>query len=848
MIALLLAATLALPAGAEAVRIADDAWPEKIAEVRAGERVWWWSKDCVPQLLTAGPSAMECAAPMVRRVLVVDRDSGKKLPGARVVWGTDAMRVDLPDAMLPSAITGVDGDALLQFPPSGMVRVRVDGPRAASWWQSVTPGDAPVRLAAVPASPASVQVTVAGSEPALHAVVQIEVSDVRSWAVARDGRITIPAIPPVPVTVATWSDASAPVVMELDAAQLPRVLDLPRGWSVSGRIVDARRRPIEDAAIEGIVAIGKLPRGLRRHARSTRAGTFVLHGIPAGPMQLKFRKAGRATVVRGIEAVGDVDAGDITLRASRQLALRVVDSGGRPVAGATARVTGGPSGSTGRDGIARIDAVSAEDDVAVQVAAEGFRATEIEVAVDAKFPLDVELSRGVRVIGSVVSAKSGERAGPGDVLVNNNGTQRVVTFDESGAIDIGGLDQGKLAFEIRAQAMTPLKIDARTLSAGEIWDLGTLRLDQGAAIAGIVLDGQMPLPGARIRALRRSGVDAGLAVVMSDWIAATSGDDGAFTVAGLASGSHVLLFDALGFAPRVVTVDVDADAGDGDAKPMKVALERARGLAIDCAPVRRCGSEARLLYAGAEYPWASASATLRDGKARIAAAAPGNSLLRLVGEGQVVHERTVAIGAAAETEVEIRLVDATLRGIVSSAGRARRDGGTVELRARTSPSAGVPIYLEHRTPDGQVSGGAWQSDLPSMESAPVDESGQFVFAELEPGQYEAIYRREGRASRPVTLTAGPGISNVVIEVAPGELRGRVMKEDGTPAGFATVKIIDASRSELVVRSDQFGRFEAIGIAAGRAIVSAESDRMHAATEVDIDLRGTASVELVMRRE
>jgi hypothetical protein len=103
MIALLLAATLALPAGAEAVRIADDAWPEKIAEVRAGERVWWWSKDCVPQLLTAGPSAMECAAPMVRRVLVVDRDSGKKLPGARVVWGTDAMRVDLPDAMLPSA-------------------------------------------------------------------------------------------------------------------------------------------------------------------------------------------------------------------------------------------------------------------------------------------------------------------------------------------------------------------------------------------------------------------------------------------------------------------------------------------------------------------------------------------------------------------------------------------------------------------------------------------------------------------------------------------------------------------------------------------------------------------------
>jgi hypothetical protein len=765
MIAILLAATLALPRGAEAVRIADDSWPEKTMEARAGERVWWWSADCAPQLLTDEAPAIECANPVSRRVHVVDRDSGKKLAGVRVIWGTDAMRTDLPDAMLPGAVTDAEGDLVLQVPANGGVRVRVDGPKVASWWQVLATGAAAQRLAAVPAAPAVLQLTIGGSEPASRAVVQLELSDVRSWAVAKDGRVTLPAIPPVPVMVAAWSEASAPAVVQLDAAMMPRTLDLPRGSSVSGRIVDARRRPIEGAAIEGVIAIGKLPRGLRRRARSTRSGTFVLRGIPTGPMQLKLKKPERATVIRRVEALDDVDLGDITLPASRQIALHVIDGAGQPVAGATIRVTDGPSGVTGRDGVARIEAVTAEDDVTVKVAAKGYRAAELDIPADAKFPLDVELSRGVRVVGTVVSAKSGERVGPGDVLVNNNGMQHIVSFDESGLIDIGGLAAGKLALEIRGAGLVPTKLDARTLGADETWELGTLRLDDGVVLTGRVFDGEAPLPGARVRALRRGGANAALAVVMNDWIAATAGDDGTFTLSGLGEGSHVLLVDAAGFAPRVLTAAADAEA-------LKVKLERARSLVIDCAPVRRCGAEARLLYAGPEYPWAAASAAIQDGKARIVAAGPGAAVLRLVGEGHILHERPVQIGAAAETEVQIRLVSATLRGTVSSAGRLRRDGGIVELRASIATSAGIPIYVENQTPDGQSVGGGWQSELPSLESAPVDESGQFLFAELEPGEYVATYRHEGIASKPVTLMVRPGTSHVTLEIAPEEISSR----------------------------------------------------------------------------
>jgi hypothetical protein len=850
MIAILLAATLALPPGAEAVRINGDALPEKVTEATSGERVWWWSNDCAPQLLTADAPAAVCTAPMVRRVLAVDRASGKKLPGARVVWGTDAMRADLPDAMLPAAVTGEDGEAVLPLPPTAEVSVRVDGSRAASWWQSVTPGAAPVRLVAVPAAPASLQVTVAG-EPAANARVQIELSDSRSWAVTRDGKLTLPALPPVPVRLIAWSDDSAPLVLDLDAARLPRTLDLPRGVAVRGRIVDARRRPIEGATIEAVVPIGSLPRALRRHAQSGRAGTFALRGIAMGPAQLKIQKAGRATVVRGVDAnadadadaQGDVDAGDITLNASRQIALRVLDRDRQPVAGAAVRVTGGPSGATGGDGLVRIDGVTAEEDVAVHVTAMGFRAADLDVPANAKFPLDLELSRGVRVVGRVVNAKSGASAGPGDVLVNDNGTQRVIAIDESGAIDIGGLDAGKLALEIRAHALAPLAIDARTVTTGETWDLGTLQMTEGTLLTGRVVDRDRdePLAGARVRVLRRGDTGAALAAVMNDWIATTADDDGSFTVSGLGAGPHIVMFDAPGFAPRVLTI-----AAEPDIKPMKVELDRARALSIDCAPVRRCGSEARLLYAGSAQPWASTSAPLRGGQARIVTAAPGTALLRLVDGGEVVHEREVQIGATAETELRIRLATATLRGTVASAGRPRRDGGTVELRARTTPAAGVAIYVENRTADGQPLGGSWQTDLPSFESAPVDDAGHFVFAELEPGQYDATYRREGRMATATTLLVQPGTSEIVLEIAPGELRGRILHEDGHPAAFAPVAILDAAGTRSLAHSDQFGNFEALGIAPGRAVVTVEDAYTAAAAEVDVDAQRTAVVELVMR--
>ena len=813
--ALSLAVALAFPPGAETIRISEDLWPErqKIESIKHGERVWWWSSECAPQMLTAD-DAVACTPTKSLRI-----QTG--VAGARVIWGTDAMLAHLPDAMLPFAITDADGIATLQVHASDPVHVRVDGPRYASWWQTN-----PTRIAVVPASPSVVNVT-PGSRTFVE--LQLPTSDVRVRSVARDGRVILPAIPPVPVTLIAWSESAAPIVM--DVAQIPRTIELPRGTTISGRVVDARRRPIEGVAVEAIFAIGKLTRGLRRSVQSTSAGAFTIRGIPEGPAQLKLSKPQLVTIVRRID--GDTDLGNITLRAAGKAEVRVVDVDGQPIAGATVRVTDGAKATTNRDGIAHLDGVPANEDLTLHVSARGFRAADVVE----KSPIVVELSRGVRVIGNVVDAETGSAAGPGDVLVINNGAQRVVAFDATGAIDIGGLDEGTLSLEVRAPSLAPLPIAKRDVVADETWNLGTLRLDAGSAIAGRVVDEDgAPLAGARIRALRPHARGPEVAAVMNDWIATTSRDDGSFVVRGLGDGSQLLMFDAAGFAPRMQTMKEDAE----------VVLQRARGLIIDCAPIARCGSEARLLYAGAAYPWASATSAIHDGTARIATAAPGAALLRLVHGGSVVHERTVQIGATPETRVEIRLAAATLRGTVMSAGRARRDGGVVELRKKLSPAAGIPVFLERRTSDGLVVGEGWVGDLPSMHSANVDANGRFIFEDLDPGEYEATYRRDGRPSRTVALSVAAGTSHIAIDVPPGELRGRVLQEDGNGAAFMTVRVIDATGAESLLQADQHGNFESLGIAAGRATVSAQNDRSSASTEVDVGTANDAVVEMVLR--
>ena len=78
---------------------------------------------------------------------------------------------------------------------------------------------------------------------------------------------------------------------------------------------------------------------------------------------------------------------------------------------------------------------------------------------------------------------------------------------------------------------------------------------------------------------------------------------------------------------------------------------------------------------------------------------------------------------------------------------------------------------------------------------------------------------------------------------PASCAARVLHEDGAPAAFAPVRIIDASGSRAVVHSDRLGNFETLGIAEGRAVVIAGDEHAEASAEVDVSVRGVAMVEI-----
>src|SRR5206468_4026900 len=95
-------------------------------------------------------------------------------------------------------------------------------------------------------------------------------------------------------------------------------------------------------------------------------------------------------------------------------------------------------------------------------------------------------------------------AGPGSVLIQNNGAKFTRPVDAGGVVDIGGLQEGSLSLEIRADSFPPYRMSTRSVRKNERVELGTISLMAGLSIEGIIVDAQSgaPLPSARIRSPR----------------------------------------------------------------------------------------------------------------------------------------------------------------------------------------------------------------------------------------------------------------------------------------------------------------------------------------------------------
>jgi hypothetical protein len=862
--ALLLLSALVLPPSANAIRVSSGGWPspanvEKGVSLAEGERIWWWSAECAPQRVE-GEAPTNCAAVRPTTITVVD-ERQRPLGGVKLIWGTGEQLTDVPDSMLPSGVTDEHGTATLALPNDSAVYVRAAGPQYATWWQTVPASARSARMRATRAfSPRTTLVSRAGDVG--RALLQVELPTITtatgarpSWAVSDDGAFTLPALPAVSLTLIVNTDAFAPVVMSVRSDDLPKTIELVPGSAATGRLIDSKRAPVEGAEVTAGFKLPGFQRGLMRYARSDASGRYVLRGIPSGPAQLKVTKTGYATSLQPIDASADVAVADVVLTGSRVAPVKVVDTRGRPIAGASVRSKNGPAAVTGADGVAKLAGVSVDEETLLTVEAKRFHSAQVALPVAVRQEFVVTLASGVRVAASLVNVQTGQPAGPGTVLVMNNGARMIAKFDADGTIDIGGLDAGRLSLEIRASGMAPQPIAERAVAENEAWDLGTLRLDPGATVTGKLVDRESSdsVADATVRVMRRREHGPVVAFVMRDWAEGRSRDDGTFLVSGLSNGPQVALIEAAGYASRVMTVNSDDDE-PAAADVGTVALDRGRELVIRCSPVARCGSAARVLLAGADYPWAAVSGSMADGNSRVSPVAPGSAVLRLVDGQHVVHERTVEISTSPQTNITIELPTTDVSGVVLAGGRPRR-GGRVTLERHNGGREEFTVFIHNRSAEGQSLGTQLASEMPTILVSNVDDSGRFAFKDIEPGGYRATYRRDGSASEPTSVNIPDGRDyQFTIEVPATELRGRVTDESSNAAPWVAIKVRDSAGRTHSAQTDAEGSFGLVGVSAGAAVVEAagrdgegsasvqiESDR---ATTIDVVLKKAKSPELV----
>jgi len=860
--ALLMVIAVSLPPNAEAVRIAADAWatPVDTSKVEpdppaVGERIWWWSPKCAPAQLTSDAPAVECGAIKPRTMRVID-GRGKGVAGARLIWGTAEMLTDMPETMLPALTCGDDGSVAVPSPASGSIFVRAAGAHAASWWQKVKPANAPVLIRASEGMPLRTGIQLPDGAAVTRSILEIEpvsvtmaATDIRSWGASERDAVELLPLPRMAVRYTAWSDDAAPQAGVATTGAFPRTLLLQPGTQAEGLVFAPKHVAVPDAAVEAVFVMPGGARGLQRRARSDGNGHFVLRGLAAGSTQVLVRKPGYATVIRMVRLGGTPSVQEYLLRHARSLKVVVVDRSDQPVPSADVRTADGAHANTGKDGVASLDSVPAGENVLLQVRARGFRNAEVRVPSDAKGKTKVVLSRGVQVTATLWRGETHQPAGPGTVMIVNNGGRHIESFDASGVLELSGLAAGTLSLEIRADGAAPFAIPERDVAGEERVDLGEVRLPTGPSIKGSIVSRQSgaPIANAHVRLLRRSGFGPIGAFVMRDWAESLSAEDGSFTVGGFEAGPQLFLVEAAGFAARLMTQEVRQDA----LMPVDagtIDLETGRELIVDCTPVPRCGNEARLLFAGAEFPWASIGAPMQSGTAHLLPAGSGTATLRLLAGGRVVDERSVEIPSQSDlSHIHVKLVSTAVTGTVMSAGKPH-PSGQVRLERVTGGSHVMPIYFTHETPQGNTASSSWMTDSPDVQIAAVDSSGRFQFDGVQPGQYNASYRFNGTSAVPIHVTVPESDQyDFSIELPLGEVRGRVTDEHKVPVKFSVIEVRDTTGELHTGQTDGGGDFSLIGLPAGKAVVRAANRDGEGQVEVTIEPPRVSVADVVLEK-
>ena len=280
-----------------------------------------------------------------------------------------------------------------------------------------------------------------------------------------------------------------------------------------------------------------------------------------------------------------------------------------------------------------------------------------------------------------------------------------------------------------------------------------LVLHPGAAVRGIVIDGETnaPAAGARVTATIATGGRAH----------AQAGSDGRFAFGALAPGRHRLQ------ASRgpAVSMSEEVALGLGDQGEARLVLSARgsvlEGRVVDAASGRPI-SAAVVRLDGAGGAQATGDA---EGRYRFEGLAPDEYQLSVTADGYVHWHRSLLVTGRTQANAPLQR------------------GATV--RGRVVLADGSPV------PGAAITSSAWTLDDDRLKDVRTGVDGAFVLSPVEPGRVEvAAHHPAHGLARPASVEiAVGGVAEVVLRFEQGSsVSGRVLLDNGQPAAGALVSI------------------------------------------------------------
>ncbi len=640
----------------------------------------------------------------------------------------------------------------------------------------------PLAVTLQPAIRVSGRVVDPGGEPVPRAQVMAFAERQRGGARAmrtggraqsdEEGRFVIEEVEPGTLRVTATAEGRQPAELGGIAAPPGRDVEglelvLAPGATVEGRVTDADGRPVPGVLVNPVEPDrpGTRMMMMFRGGTSDGDGWYRIEGLPPGPRSIA------AEDDQGRRAVGDLDVRpgsnrlDLRFRGGVEVAGRVVDAEGTPVADAEVALAAPNRGwgeqrvTTGAGGGFVLEGVG-EGEYRLLASKEGYAAAESDPFKVAGAPvtgLEIRLQGGGAITGRVLGLEPDALP---RVMVRANRAGGGGSFQfQQGVVDFEGRYRfaALAAGEWRVSAELPgsgRRADGRvTLEPGAAEAVLDLDFGAGLTLSGRVVRGAAPVAGAVVDVV---GSD------VADYGSADTDREGSFRITGLEAGTYDVTVRAGGAQVR----EQVALQGDREVV-LELEVAAVAGRVIDTterAPIAGASVHLEPAEAGERSFWwdQSAVATDAQGRFRLAEVAAGRWRLRVEREGYGAVARELEVRGGADVEdLEVALEPTS--GLVVEVVRAT--GG--------APSSVLLAVLDGA---GQAVTGGFQE---------TGENGRVRLSTVPAGSYEVLAAADGLAvARAAAAVPGPPVRLVLEPAGVLDLRVPALQAEASTARVA----------------------------------------------------------------